>query len=177
MYTHPYIHSSNENSRVDSSRSSSQGSWLGESRSAFTRILAHQPPGQLPLPHPPSREAARMSVRPGASSSQRPKAESKCQHRRPFIPGDQESLPVRSAPPAPPLGWSRSPILRPLSLLGRKPTLSSFPLPLHFLPSHLPSSPALLFTHFPSPLRQPHPTSKSPQPLKFSLFMAWSQTS
>lgn len=34
------------------------------------------------------------------------------------------------------------PILRPL--LGRKPTFSSFPLPLHFLPSHLPPSLALL---------------------------------
>lgn len=56
------------------------------------------------------------------------------------------------------------PILRPLSLLGRKPTFSFFPLPLHFLPSHLPSSLALLFlfSHF-SPLRQPHPhLKKSP---------------
>ena len=103
MYTHPYIHSSNENSRVDCSRSSSQGAWLAESRSAFTRILAHQPPGQLPLPYPLSREAARMSVRRGASTSRRPKADSKCQHRRPVIPGDQESstVLVRTPGPAP----------------------------------------------------------------------------
>ena len=101
--THPYIHSSNENSRVDCSRSSSQGAWLAESRSAFTRILAHQPPGQLPLPYPLSREAARMSVRRGASTSRRPKADSKCQHRRPVIPGDQESstVLVRTPGPAP----------------------------------------------------------------------------
>lgn len=65
MYTYPYIHSSNENSRVDSSRSSSQAAWLAESQSAFTRILTHQPPGQLPLPYPRSREVVRMSCNRG----------------------------------------------------------------------------------------------------------------
>ena len=70
------------------------------------------------------------------------------------------------------------PILRPLSLLGRKSTFSFFPLPLHFLPSHLPSSLALLFLFLTSLLSgNLTPTSKSPQPLKFSHFMAWSQTS
>ena len=64
------------------------------------------------------------------------------------------------------------PILRPLSLLGRKPTFSSFPLPLHFLPSHLPPSLALLFlfAHF-SPLRQPHPhLKKSPASKVFPFY-------
>lgn len=135
MYTHPYIHSSNENSRVDSSWSSSQGAWLAESRSAFTRILAHQPPGQLPLPYP---------LEPGSGEDVRA---TRGQHLSAAESREQ-----------------------------RNPSSPSFPLALHFLPSHLPSSLALLFlfSHFPSPPRKPHP-HLNPQPLKFSLFMAWNQ--
>ena len=134
MYTHPYIHSSNENSRVDCSRSSSQGAWLAESRAAFAGILAHQPPGQLPLPYPLSREAARMSVRPGAITSQRPKADSKGQHRALLSPRTRSPRRSWSAPPAPPLGGSpdSSPSLRPethLLFFPSPPSLPSLPPP------------------------------------------------
>ena len=114
-----------------------QGAWLAESRSAFTRILAHQPPGQLPLPYP---------LEPGSGEDVR-------------ATGGQHLSAAESRE-------------------QRNPSSPSFPLALHFLPSHLPSSLALLFlfSHFPSPPRKPHP-HLNPQPLKFSLFMAWSQKS
>ena len=169
MYTHPYIHSSNENSRVDCSRSSSQGAWLAESRSAFTRILAHQPPGQLPVSPEPGSGADVRATRgqhlSAAQSGQQMSASPPCHPRGPGVldgPGPHPR-------PRPSAG---RPILRPLSLLGRKSTFSFFPLPLHFLPSHLPSSLALLFlfSHF-SPLRQPHPhLKKSPASKVFPFY-------
>ena len=134
MYTHPYIHSSNENSRVDCSRSSSQGAWLAESRAAFAGILAHQPPGQLPLPYPLSRKRRGCPCDPGPSPLSGPKQTAKVSIAALLSPGTRSPRRSWSAPPAPPLGGSpdSSPSLRPethLLFFPSPPSLPSLPPP------------------------------------------------
>ena len=100
MYTYPYIHCSNENSQVDSSRSSIRGpGWqrAGQPLPGFSLI---SPLASCPSRIPWSPEVARMFVQPGASTSQRPKAESRETH--PLL---LSLSPFTSFPPISPLLW------------------------------------------------------------------------
>ena len=105
-------------------------SWQTAGQPLFTRMFARQP----------GRPCA-----PRAGTSPWPKAESKCQHPRPFVRGPGVPHPPGPHPGHRPSDSTGRQILPPRARAG-SPSSTSFPLPLRFPPSPLRSSPFLSLT-------------------------------